>query len=127
MSQSASLPPQAHQPPLAPLLTVRSHSHGTTHHIAVAGELDISSVEEVRRVTEQALRGKPETLLLDLGELTFCDSSGIHLVLDTDRRASAASVRFRVIAPRGSARRTFEICQISDRVTFVTGDAAATG
>ena len=127
MTQSVPLETQVHKPPLAPLLTVQSHSHGTTHQIAVAGELDISSVVEVRRVTEKALRGNPETLLLDLGELTFCDSSGIHLVIDTDRRASAQGVRFRVIAPSGSARRTFEICQISDRVTFVTGEAAAAG
>lgn len=127
MTQSVPLEAQVHKPPLAPLLTVQSHSHGTTHQIAVAGELDISSVVEVRRVTENALRGNPETLLLDLGELTFCDSSGIHLVIDTDRRASAQGVRFRVIAPYGSARRTFEICQIADRVTFVTGEAAAAG
>lgn len=123
MLQSGAVQVQAHRPPLAPLLTVQSHSHGTTRHIAVAGELDISSVGEVRRVTERALREGPETLLLDLGELTFCDSSGIHLVIDTDRRASAQGIRFRVLAPRGSARRTFEICQISDRVTFVTDDA----
>ena len=127
MTRSVSPQVQAHRPPSAPLLTVESHSHGTTQHVAVAGELDISSVEEVRRVTERALRGNPETLLLDLGELTFCDSSGIHLVIDTDRRASAEGVRFRVIAPQGSARRTFEICQVSDHVTFVTGETATTG
>jgi anti-anti-sigma factor len=129
MMQSASAAEEQvqHKPPLAPLLTVQSHSHGTTRHIAVAGELDISSVAEVRRVTEAALRASPETLLLDMGELTFCDSSGIHLVIDTDKRARAQGIRFRVIAPLGSARRTFEICQISDHVTFVTGDAAAAG
>jgi anti-sigma B factor antagonist len=115
---------QAPESPAVPLLTVQSRSHGTTRHVAVAGELDISSVEEVRRVTEGALRENPETLMLDLGGLTFCDSSGIHLVLDTDRRASAQGVRFRVIAPHGSARRTFEICQVADQVTFVTGDPA---
>jgi anti-sigma B factor antagonist len=126
MTQSVSAAEEhVHKPPLAPLLTVQSHTHGTTHHVAVAGELDLSSVAEVRRVTEAALRGRPETLLLDLGELTFCDSSGIHLVIDTDKRASAQGIRFRVIAPYGSARRTFEICQIADTVNFVTGEAAA--
>jgi anti-sigma B factor antagonist len=127
MMQSASAGEQVHKPPSTPLLTVQSHTHGTTHQIAVAGELDVSSVAEVRRVTERALNGNPETLLLDLGELTFCDSSGIHLVIDTDKRAKAQGIRLRVIAPLGSARRTFEICQISDRVTFVTGEAAAAG
>lgn len=125
MTQSVPLEGQAPKPPLAPLLEVQERVHGTTHHVAVCGELDISSVAEVRRVTERALRGKPETLLLDLGELTFCDSSGIHLVLDTDKRARAQGVRFRVIAPYGSAFRTFEICQIADQVTFVTDDDGA--
>jgi anti-sigma B factor antagonist len=108
-----------------PLLSVTRTSQGTTQVVAVAGELDVASIEQVGSVIDQSLSEEPETLLLDLSKVDFCDSSGVHLVLRTHRRSQSSRTRLRVIPPTGTARRVFDICCVDDYVTFVAGDEAA--
>ena len=49
--------------------------------IRVAGELDLSTADALRRLVEGALRsGRP--VLIDLSDVTFIDVSGLHAVLD---------------------------------------------
>jgi|GEM_PF-2697027 len=105
-----------------PLLSVNTTSQGTTQIVVVAGELDVASIDQVGAVIDRALSAEPETLLLDLSQIGFCDSSGVHLVLRTHRRAQGGRTRLRVIPPTGTARRVFDICCVEDYVTFVTAD-----
>ena len=48
--------------------------------LRLSGELDMSSAPELEEaLAEFAIRG--ETVTLDLSELTFCDSYGLHVVV----------------------------------------------
>jgi anti-sigma B factor antagonist len=105
-----------------PLLTVEAASQGTTQIVTVTGELDVACIDEVGRVIDRALAARPETLVLDLSSIDFCDSSGVHLVLRTHRRAQTDRIRMRVIPPAGTARRVFDICCVEDYVTFIPAD-----
>jgi anti-anti-sigma factor len=104
------------------LLDVALRPQGTTYVVAVTGEMDVSSVSDVRSVLDRALRDEPETLLLDLGQLEFCDSSGVHLVVHAHRRATAQGIAFLVLPPIGAARRVFDLCRVGDHVPFVGPD-----
>jgi anti-sigma B factor antagonist len=62
--------------------------------VTVAGELDLSARtgladEVVRHLTATA---DPTRLALDLGDVTFCDSSGLGALLDIRRAAGEAGV-----------------------------------
>jgi anti-sigma B factor antagonist len=64
----------------------------------LAGELDLSvRADVVARVTG-VLAGDPppaepvDRLVIDLGEVTFCDSSGLGALLDIRRAAASAAV-----------------------------------
>lgn len=106
-----------------PLLHVELREDGSAGVIAVAGEMDISSAGDVRQVIYRALRHCPETLTLDLSEISFCDSTGVHLVLQAHRKATAYGTRFQILLPTGSARRVFDLCCVADYVTVLDGDA----
>lgn len=47
--------------------------------VTIRGELDIAGVEELRRAVAPALAGRPQRLVLELGELSFADTSAIAL------------------------------------------------
>lgn len=75
-------------------LQVECQAQGTTHVVVATGELDVGSVQRVRQAVDGVLSGCPETVVLDLSALAFCDSSAIRLTSDAHRRASAQGVRF---------------------------------
>ena len=61
--------------------------------ISIAGELDMSNVEFVRGQVESLLAVKPTSLVFDLSELSFMDSSGIALLVQIASRVEAISLR----------------------------------
>ena len=74
--------------------------------ITLSGELDHHAardvMESIDRLLEQML---PAKTLLDLGELTFMDSSGIAVVLRAKRRMEALAGTLMVVnIPRQAAR-----------------------
>jgi len=56
------------------------------------GELDVAAVPEMQARMSKLLEGCPD-LEIDLGEVTFLDSSGLRLLLDAKQRCSQAEGR----------------------------------
>lgn len=101
------------------LIRVQSRVQGTTRLVAVQGEMDMSSVGKVKHAIDAAVAERPETIVLDLSAVDFCDSSAIQLVVASHRRATERGMRFVAIRPNGRAWRAFEICNIDRQVPFV--------
>jgi anti-anti-sigma factor len=90
-------------------------------HVIPFGELDIDTVAQVAdRVSEMQQAGFAE-VVLDLRNLTFMDSSGLHLVLAADRMARSNGTRFVLIAGPGPIQRLFEIVGLQESLTFRDG------
>jgi anti-sigma B factor antagonist len=106
------------------LIEVESSVQGTTQQFVVRGEIDLSSVEKLQGSLDRALAGRPETVVLDLSAVTFCDSSGARVVVRAHRRATEQGCHLVVVRPDGPAWRTFEICQLDRWIHFIgAGDA----
>jgi anti-anti-sigma factor len=73
--------------------------------VRVAGEIDISTVGELRRHVRAARRGQG-TVLLDLAEVEFMDSSGLHVLLEANARASHSP--FFIVRPSRAVRRLLD-------------------
>ena len=84
-------------------LTSASGEDGT--RLAVAGDLDITAAQPLDSAVAEALAGGARELLIDLTPTTFVDSTGLAHLLAARRRADAAGVALRVLAPRGSEAR----------------------
>ncbi|WP_314612853.1 STAS domain-containing protein [Streptomyces stackebrandtii] len=73
-------------------LTTTPLDHSTTA-VALAGELDVYTVANIEETLTHLTRETERELLLDLANVTFCDSSGVALFLRIHRRCVAAGVR----------------------------------
>ena len=86
---------------------------------AVAGELDHhgagSVMEELDRRIDAA---RPRELTLDLGGLTFTDSSGIAVLLRTHRRMGQVQGAMRVVNAPVQAMRVFRAAGLERIIRF---------
>lgn len=88
--------------------------------ITLSGELDHHAARElmeaIDRLLEQVL---PARTLLDLGELSFMDSSGIAVVLRAKRRMEALSGTLMVVNIPRQAARVLETAGLSRYVDLI--------
>jgi anti-sigma B factor antagonist len=71
----------------------------------ICGELDLASVQRVRQEVDTAMVTSRTFLALDLGQLTFMDSSGIALLVQLANRLDQVEVR----NPSPVVRRVLEV------------------
>jgi len=57
--------------------------------VAARGELDIATVDQLRAAIDELVGRGFDAIVLDLGETSFMDSSGVHLLLKQTARADA--------------------------------------
>ena len=83
------------------------------------GEVDISTIEQVKAALDEAVAAGVSHVILDLRETTFLDSSGLHFAVDTHTWAQATRTEFSIIAGPPAVQRTFEVANLRDLLPFV--------
>jgi anti-anti-sigma factor len=81
------------------LATVVSRDASGVVHVALSGEIDLTTAESVQQQLEQAIAGHGE-VTVDLRAVTYIDSRGIRLLVHVARDFRAGGGRMRVVAPR---------------------------
>ena len=104
-------------------LEVTEYHPDGLHVLIVRGELDLATAGELcLRIARLRDGGASPAIVVDLGELSFCDSTGLRGLLGEARESEICGGRVRVVAPRASiVRRLFEVCGI-DQVLTVDPD-----
>ena len=92
-------------------------------HLILRGELDLSTVEKVEEELRRAEGAEPETVVLDLRELTFLDSTGLRTIVKADQRAKEAGKRFVVGKGPDTVHRVFTITRLDERLEMVDDPA----
>lgn len=83
--------------------------------VKVAGELDLATTPELKRALREAERLAP-VVVLDLRDLAFMDSSGLHAILDASKRARQAGRRLAVLRGPANVDRVFELTHTHDHI-----------
>ena len=78
------------------------------------GELDIASVEELSRPLRELCEAGFSTLLLDLSELRFIDSTGIRALLEARATAERHEVALRILPGPPAVQRAMEITGVAE-------------
>ena len=91
-----------------------------TCRVRLAGEFDFSGRDLADEVLASA-NGAPK-LVLDLSELEFIDSMGIHFVVTAHQRAVAAGREFTIVRGGPQVERVFNLVGLDDVLPFA--DAA---
>jgi anti-sigma B factor antagonist len=77
--------------------------------IHVSGEIDMTSRDAVERVLTRTVDGRPETVVIDLSEVTFFGSSGLQMLAEARAHAAANKVALRLVASSRKVLRPLEI------------------
>jgi anti-anti-sigma factor len=91
----------------------------STHILAVSGELDLNSVDHLRRRIEAAFAGGPPQLVIDLSAVTHMDSTGLAELISAHQRAMELHGRLVLLVTSPPIRRTLEIRGVSSIFTIV--------
>ncbi|MFB6893355.1 STAS domain-containing protein [Kitasatospora sp. NPDC056327] len=90
-------------------LRVTVHRVGRARVVSVGGELDHDSADGLRT----ALAGQPEEglarIVVELSGLSFCDSTGLNILLRARQDAERAGVRLEVAGPPPAVGRLFAV------------------
>jgi len=68
--------------------------------VGLRGELDLSSAPDLRDRLLAILTEQTSTVILDLSDLTFMDSTGLNVLLSTNRRAGLLDGTLVLAAPQ---------------------------
>jgi anti-sigma B factor antagonist len=104
-------------------LKLRTEQYGETRVIQLSGELDLANANAVERELQLALADDGR-VVLDLGDLTFIDSTGIALLVTAAAGNGDGRVRF-LRSRAAGVTRVLELTGVADRLPFA--DAAPDG
>jgi anti-sigma B factor antagonist len=73
--------------------------------LSVAGDLDLAAVPQLRQEVQARLANGTQSLTLDLGGITFLDSSGLGVLVELRNLAGGQGVGLDIVnVPAGPAR-----------------------
>jgi anti-sigma B factor antagonist len=93
-------------------------------HVALRGELDLSSVNKVQEELRRVETDAPPVVVLDLSKLTFLDSTGLRCLVTADQRARDDGRRVVLVRGPDPVQRVFTITRLEERLEMVD-DASA--
>lgn len=81
--------------------------------LGISGDLDLASADELlRNATDELNKTDLKTLVLDLSEVTFIDSTGISTLVAIRNAASTQSLNLVLRRPAPRVRRLIEITNL---------------
>jgi anti-sigma B factor antagonist len=89
-----------------------------THVIAVGGELDMSAAPDLRATIDGALDDGAVTLVVDLSEATFIDSTGIGTLMAALHRLKEAGGTLEIVCVEPNLLRVFEIVGLDRQLSI---------
>jgi len=90
--------------------------------LRLAGEVDMATVAPLRETAATAVAsGDYDCMVLDLTGVSFMDSSGLHVLVETQRAMTAAGREMKVVCSSGNLLKIFELTGL-DRVLTIVSD-----
>lgn len=96
-------------------LDIVVEGEGDEFVLRLVGELDLASVSTLRSCLEN-VAGDVQTVILDCSELAFLDSTGIGLVIRTQRDLQERDARLIIRSPRSHVRKVLDVTQVAKLV-----------
>jgi anti-sigma B factor antagonist len=101
------------------ILDVMSEDRNGLVHVALVGELDLSTVAKVQEELRRVEASSPAMLVVDLSKLTFLDSTGLRCIVTADERARAEGRRIVIVRGPDAVQRVFAITRLEERLEMV--------
>ena len=114
-------------PPAAAALPLDAGVSATAYGalVAISGELDIATVPMVRETFASETVEQASTVVVDLTDLTFMDSTGLSALLTLESDLGARRRRLAIACPEGAARLVLDVAGVADRLPLYPTRAEA--
>ena len=88
--------------------------------IYLAGELDLASAPDLQACLDEVLASGTEPIIVDVDELSFCDSTGISALVRGVNRARRGGRQLTLRKPRPGIRRVLEITGVTSVIEIAS-------
>jgi anti-anti-sigma factor len=99
-------------------MAITSGREGDVHVIALAGELDLATADELEQEIVRVEATDADSIVVDLSDLRFMDSTGVRILLSADARSRADGSRLALLRGPAAVQRVFELSGIIDLLPF---------
>jgi anti-anti-sigma factor len=111
------------EPPAEPLLRLERTDHDGVPHLALVGELDLSTADPLKLRLELLEREEPATLVVDLRRVAFMDSIGLAILLSHRLKARQAGRSLALVAGPTHIQDLFKLTGTQDHFDWVPAPA----
>jgi anti-anti-sigma factor len=106
--------------------SVHTENEDESPVVVASGEIDMATAPMLARELTAAIEAGDGAVVLDLGDVTFFDSSGLRVAIVAHRDMGEKGRRFAVVCdPDGHVRRTFTLAGLADVLDLHPTRAAA--
>ncbi|HEY8467516.1 MAG TPA: STAS domain-containing protein [Solirubrobacterales bacterium] len=102
----------------APELTIQVFEDPDLYVVRLIGEFDVASAEKVDSILRDCERRARSTVLVDLEDLDFIDSTGLKTLLEAKRRAEGDGLFLRATGCRGAVARLLEVTGVDGELVL---------
>lgn len=96
-----------------------------TRTLSISGELDIATTPQLEREVNRAIAEKANTILIDLENLSFIDSSGLRMFLHLNQQAAQDGWRLTIANPSEQVRAILRVTGTESELPIMqTGSAS---
>jgi anti-sigma B factor antagonist len=82
--------------------------------LCLRGELDLYATEELAARLDEVCASEPSVVVVDLSDLTFCDSCGVRALLDVAARCDTLRIDMCIVGTQPNVRRIFEMTDTAE-------------
>src|SRR5258705_13752261 len=82
--------------------------------LTVRGDIDLASASDFEAALRGALDGSPSSIMIDLTELSFIDSSGLRVLVSLSKEAQARGASFGLRNIPRHAQRVLDITGLTE-------------
>ncbi len=86
--------------------------------LVVRGDVDMAAEEPFLAFAAEALGSGPATIVVDLNQVDFMDSSGLRALLQCRRRADACGCQMKLAVGPGPVSRLLTMAGVTDRFDY---------
>lgn len=95
------------------------------HVVSVRGEVDLATGPEFERALGAVPEDGVESVIVDLTDCSFMDSTGLHLLTRTQRRFDSAGGRVAVVSANRTMLRVFGLTGLDEVIAIYPSRSAA--
>jgi anti-anti-sigma factor len=94
-------------------------SEAGSHDVALSGELDIATADQLTDALEGLQPASGDRLIIDLSGVSFMDSTGLRVLIAANRNAAASGYSLVIVTGDSPAKRVLELTRMDEHMQVV--------